>query len=251
MIAIHYKVLLLEVVLQLLYDCDSLQSVTIGSGLTAIGQIFTYCSNLKNVTVSDNVLCIFPEAFEGCTNLTQLTTKNETKIDILDSGVRKNNNVTFIDVKTKSNNITSVTIPNGVTEIPHSAFWNYISLTTINIPKSVTTIGQFAIKNCKSLKNITIPDRVTTIGREAFLDCTSLTSVNIGKNSNLESIGQWAFENCGYSNNTANLKLDIPDSVTSIGQDAFYNLAEITYDPTKMTATGSPWGAKKVNGVVQ
>ena len=179
-----------------------------------------------------------------------MTTKNGTKINIPDSGVRKNNNVTFIDVKTTSNNITSVTIPDGVTEIPHSAFSNYISLTTINIPKSVTTIEEIAIRHCTSLKNITIPDRVTTIGREAFLNCTSLTSVTFGENSNLESIGNYAFENCGYSNNTANLKLDIPDSVTSIGRNAFYNLAEITYT-SKMKATGSPWGAKKVNGVVQ
>ncbi len=198
-----------------------------------------------------NVLCIFPKAFRDCAHLTQLTTKNGTKIDITDSGVRKNNNVTFIDVKTTSN-ITSVTIPDGVTEIPDSAFWKYDSLTNITIPDSVTNIGNNAFENCTSLKSITIPDRVTTIGGRAFFNCTSLTSVNIGENSKLESIGNQAFENCGYSNNTANLTLNIPDSVTSIGSNAFYNLAEITYDPTKMTATiGYPWGAKKVNGVEQ
>ena len=158
---------------------------------------------------------MFPLAFNGCRNLTQLTTKNGTKIDIPDSGVRKNNNVTFIDVKTKSD-ITAVTIPDGVTEIPNSAFLNY-SLTNINIPDSVTIIEDYAFKACFSLESITIPDSVTHIGRQAFYDCTSLTIVNIGKNSNLESIGQEAFKNCGYSNNTANLTLNIPDSVTTIG----------------------------------
>ena len=207
------------------YDCGSLQSVTIGSGLTAIGQIFTDCYNLENVTVSDNVLCIFPEAFKNCTNLTQLTTKNGTKIDIPDSGVRKNNNVTFIDVKTKSD-ITAVTIPDGVTEIPNNVFMDYTLLTNITLPNSVKLIDNSAIKNCTLLKIITLPNGVTTIGNQAFY-------------------------NSGYSNNTANLKLKIPDSVTSIGSQAFYNLAEITYDPTKMKATGKPWGAKKVNGVEQ
>ena len=205
-------------------NCSSLESVTIGSGLTAIGQIFYNCSNLKNVTISDNVLCIFPKAFRDCAHLTQLTTKNGTKIDITDSGISKNNNVTFIDVKTKSD-ITAVTIPDGVTEIPNSVFMDYTLLTNITLPNSVKLIDNSAIRNCTLLKIITLPNGVTTIGNQAFY-------------------------NSGYSNNTANLKLKIPDSVTSIGQDAFYNLAEITYT-SKMTATGSPWGAKKVNGVVQ
>ena len=205
-------------------NCSSLESVTIGSGLTAIGQIFYNCSNLKNVTISDNVLCIFPKAFRDCAHLTQLTTKNGTKIDITDSGISKNNNVTFIDVKTKSD-ITAVTIPDGVTEIPNSVFMDYTLLTNITLPNSVKLIDNSAIRNCTLLKIITLPNGVTTIGNQAFY-------------------------NSGYSNNTANLKLKIPDSVTSIGQDAFYNLAEITYT-SKMTATGSPWGAKKVNGVEQ
>ena len=116
----------------------------------------------------------------------------------------------------------------------------------------IIAIGNSAFYYCDSLQSVTIPDSVTHIGNQAFFNCTSLTIVNIGKNSNLESIGQEAFKNCGYSNNTANLTLNIPDSVTSIGSNAFYNLAEITYDPTKMTATiGYPWGAKKVNGVEQ
>ena len=251
-------------------SCTSLESVTIGSGLTAIGQIFYNCSNLKNVTISDNVLCIFPLAFQNCTNLTQLTTKNGTKIDV-PNGISTNNNVTFIDVKTTST-ITSVTIPDGVTEIPDKAFWNYHSnynsLATINIPNSVTTIGQSAIKNCKSLKSITIPDSVTTIenaafsdctslesitipngvttiGNQAFECCTSLTSVTFEKNSNLESIGYQAFSYCGYSNDTANLNLEVPSTVTTIGNAAFDHI-NFKYSGTAGDTKGNNWGGNKI-----
>ena len=224
--------------------CTSLENVTIGNCLTALGEIFSVCSNLKNVTVSDNVLCIFPLAFDGCTNLTKLTTKNGTKIDIPDSGISTKNNVTFIDVKTKSN-ITSVTIPDGVTEIPFFAFSNYTLLTNINIPQSVKLIDSNAIRKCTSLKSITIPDGVTRIGDRAFQSSTSLTSITFEENSNLESIGDYTFYDCGYSNNTRNLTLDVPDSVTSIGDNAFYYV-NFKYSGTAVDTNHNNWGGNRI-----
>jgi len=93
------------------------------------------------------------------------------------------------------------------------------------------------------LKEIVIPDSVTTIGGGAFNACNSLETLTIGNNVTI--IGQDAFKNC---TNSA-LTIAIPDNVTTIGENAFLNVAEITYDASKMKATGSPWGAKKVNGV--
>ena len=147
-----------------------------------------------------------------------MTTKNGIKIDIPDSGVRKNNNVTFIDVKTKSD-ITAVTIPDGVTEIPNSAFLNY-SLTNINIPDSVTIIEDYAFKACFSLESITIPDSVTHIGRQAFYDC-------------------------GYSDGTAHLNLEVPDSVTTIGKYAF-NHVNFTYSGPAEDTNHNNWGGNKI-----
>ena len=48
------------------------------------------------------------------------------------------------------------------------AFRGCTNLTSINIPNSVTNIGQWAFTYCKNLKNITIPDSVTEIGKYAF-----------------------------------------------------------------------------------
>ena len=55
-----------------------------------------------------------------------------------------------------------------------------------------------------------------------------------------------AFFDCTISNIT------IPNSVTSIGDEAFKNnnnIINIIFDPEKMKAAGATWGAKKVNGV--
>ena len=93
----------------------------------------------------------------------------------------------------KNTAITSVVIPNSVTEIGSSAFNNCRSLTSVVIPDSVTTIDNYAFSNCTSLTSVVIPDSVTTIGSSAFYWCRSLTSVTINGAPN---IGQSAFSYC-------------------------------------------------------
>jgi hypothetical protein len=52
-------------------------------------------------------------------------------------------------------------------------------LTSITIPDRVTQIGLSAFRDCNSLTRITIPDSVTSISDTAFMGCTSLTSITI------------------------------------------------------------------------
>ena len=74
-------------------------------------------------------------------------------------------------------NLTSVTIPNGITSIGNSAFWNCDSLSSITIPNSVTSIGEGVFVGCTSLTSITIPENVQHIGGMAFRDCTGLQEI--------------------------------------------------------------------------
>ena len=62
-------------------------------------------------------------------------------------------------------------IRKGVKVIGNSAFKGCDSLTSINLPDSVTNIGDFAFTECRSLTYINIPSRVTNIGEGAFLFC--------------------------------------------------------------------------------
>ena len=88
------------------------------------------------------------------------------------------------------------------------------SLTSLVIPDSVTNIGDYAFSGCRSLTDIVIHDSVTSIGNNAFWNCRSLTGIVIP--DSVTSIGKSAFKNC------ISLKsLEIPDSVTSIGDGAF------------------------------
>ena len=110
----------------------------------------------------------------------------------------------------RSNNLTSVVIPDSVTSIGNSAF-SKNNLTSVVIPDSVTSIGNSAF-NGSNLTSVTIPDSVTSIGSNAFRG-NNLTSVVIP--DSVTSIGLGAF----YSNNLTSVV--IPDSVTEIKGNAF------------------------------
>jgi uncharacterized repeat protein (TIGR02543 family) len=72
--------------------------------------------------------------------------------------------------------ITALTLPDSLTTINCSAFFNCTGLTSITIPGNVTSIGAYAFGNCAGLSSITIPDSVTLISQYAFSGCSNLNS---------------------------------------------------------------------------
>lgn len=91
-------------------------------------------------------------------------------------------------------NLTSVTIPNIVTNIGRYAFFSDTSLNNVAFGTNVTSIGVDAFCSCIDLSTVTIPDSVTNIGAAAFNDCYRLTSVMIP--SKVTSLGDDAFAFC-------------------------------------------------------
>ena len=155
--------------------------------------------------------------------------KSYIKYVTLPDGLTSIRNSAFYDCSS----LTSVTIPNSVTSIGNSAFYCCSFLTSVTIGNSVTSIGSGAFLNCSGLTSITIPNSVTSIGGSAFSYCSGLTSITIP--NSVTSIGESAFECC-----SGLTSVTLGSGVTSIGNGAFSGckkIQEVTaYMPTPPSA---------------
>ena len=201
------------------YNCDGLTSITIPNSVTSIGSgAFNNCSRLTSITIPNSVTSIGGAAFYNCKGL------------------------------------TSITIPNSVTSIAYQAFYGCTGLTSITIPNSVTSIGSSAFRNCSGLKTVinfsnkTFSKGSSSNGYVAYYADNVINAPNgsiegdfifgkpndvntllyyLGNTTELTLPADYKGENYAIGANVFNgnktiTSVEIPNSVTSIGENAFH-----------------------------
>ncbi len=222
-------------------------------GLTMIDrETFYRCTNMRSITIPENIVSIGPEAFRGCSTLKSFTMHDRiTDVGTYafsGAGIEQiviSNNITEIKNGTFAScpNLKRITIPEKVTKLGYSAFSSCTNLTDITIVKGIETIPKNCFSSCSSLKHIeigtgvktieeeafwrcssltdiVIPDNVTTIEKNAFAECSGLTSIVIP--AKVRSIGDRAFDEC-----TSLESATLPDKISVIGVGVFHGCVNL------------------------
>jgi hypothetical protein len=226
------------------FNCSNLTSITIPNSITSIGiDAFLGCSKLTSVVIPASVTNIGVNAFHRCNRL------NSILVDVLNPAYSSSaDGVVFNKEKTRlvrcpGAKAGSYVIPNSVTSIADCAFNYCTNLTSVMIPNSVTNIEIGAFGFCSGLTSISVD-----AANPAYINSADGVVFNKEKNclvcypggkvgdyvipNSVTSIGNEAFMGCSRLTSVT-----IPDSVTSIGFYAFQGCSGLTSVAIPATVT--------------
>ena len=217
------------------YGCSGLTSITIPNSVTSIGQYaFEGCRSLTSVTIPNSVTSIGSYAFRDCSGLTSITIPNSVTSIGYDAfygtawyenqpnGLVYAGKVVY-EYKGKMPANTSITLDEGTLGIAVHAFYYCSGLTSITIPSSVTSIGFAAFEGCSGLTKVIVPD------------IAAWCKIKFGS---YDANPLYYAKHIFSDENTEITDLVIPNSVTSIGYEAFYGCSGLTSVTIGNSVTG-------------
>ncbi len=152
--------------------------------------IFEDCQFISKITIGKNILTIDTEidtwGYLMSKNIKEIVFEDDSKCMSISGPV-------FLGTDGGSSQLTSITLPAGLTTIGRYVFQNCWLLSSITIPENVNSIGYYAFRDCRGLTSVIIPESTTSIESYAFAKCTSLKSVYCKASvpPTLEKIGRY------------------------------------------------------------
>ncbi|MDD6840754.1 MAG: leucine-rich repeat protein [Spirochaetales bacterium] len=257
-------------------NCEKLTSIIIPDTVTSIEErAFYCCSEMTSIFIPASVSSIGNNAFGNCDKLKKITVSDDNKYYTSKEGVLFDKSMSKLICYPEGKEVTSYTIPESVTSLEPYALQGS-SLNTIQLPNKLTLIREGALSYMSGISSINIPENVTDIEPNAFA-FSGLTEIKVDENNkhysskdgvlfnkDLSTLicypsskpgteysvpdGVTRIEDYSFVGKPLLQKIIIPDSVTAIGNNAFfyyfnYNIKEIVINKTEGSINGAPWGA--------
>ena len=205
--------------------CEKLSSIDIPESVVEFGALsFAGCSSLTHFDISQYVEAIGEGAFDECTALVSFDVDEENVNYSSKDGILYNKAQTsIINIPM---GVTSVTVPDTITQLSASAFANRTKLEHVTLSSSLTSISANVFNGCTALvyKEEGGLKYLGCTGNDYFaLMGTSEATATYSINSNTVLVAARAFANC-----TSLVSISIPESVKSIGSNAFMSCAALT-----------------------
>ena len=200
------------------------ESFAVRESATSIDDYAFYGNDSLQTVNLNNVNDIGPSAFEMCINLVTVDLANVNRIA---------NSAFKSCAKYGGDTNKKVIFADGMTSIPVDCFKGCKEIKEVILPSSVQIIRESAFQECSKLETFNFSEDLVTIESHAFKDCSSLNHLVFDPDTeDFTTIEEEAFINISGG------EVVIPNSVTSIGQKAFYN--------TNITSITFPMGINEI-----
>lgn len=215
------------------HSCESLKTINIPKSLTNIGECaFKGCSSLAVINLSESVDTICDYAFYGSGIKSLFIPKSVKSIGGCVTG--SCNQLASIKVDPANTVYDSRNNCNGIIKTTENEL--YVGIQNTVIPNTVTSISGYAFRDCKQLKSLFIPANISKIKQASnyespFYGCDNLVSIKVDANNTVFD----SRDNCNAIIGKRSDELVygwqttvIPNSVTTIGRDAFSDCLGLT-----------------------
>lgn len=183
------------------YGCAAMTSVVLPEGLKGIGELaFGKCVGITEIKIPESVTYIGAFAFQGCANLNAANLPDGLTFlgrDVFIGSRLISNKDKWEDgslyigrhlIRANSDAKGEFRVKEGTKSVAPDAFYRCYQMTSVILPEGLTDLYQMSFSYCPKLESITLPESLKTVHENALFVGNLKTVYYAGNKSSAEKI---------------------------------------------------------------